>query len=440
MSSTIDSSKTDSSENRPRRFATQAIHAGAAPDPATGARAQPIYFTNGFVFDSTEQAADIFAMRRTGFSYSRGSNPTVAALERRVAALEGAKAAVAVSSGQSAVLLVLMTLMKSGEAYVASPRLFGGSLGLMRRLDGRYDLKPQFAAGLDPADFEAAITPQTRAIVCESIVNPCATVVDLAGIAEVARRHGLPLVVDNTLASPALIRPIEYGADIVVHSTSKFLGGSGQTIGGVICDAGRFDWNRPGRYNLVNEPWPDYEGLVVTERFPEIAFAVACRLFGLRDLGPGLSPMNAFLTLTGIETLPLRMERHCANARAVAAYLKAHPAVAWVSYPGLPGQPGEEIANRYVPNGPGSIFTFALKGGEPAALRFITALELVSHLVNIGEIKSLAIHPATTTHRQLLPEEKAASLVGPETVRLSIGLENVEDIIADIEQALARAG
>ncbi|MCJ2007983.1 aminotransferase class I/II-fold pyridoxal phosphate-dependent enzyme [Methylobacterium sp. WL30] len=422
------------------RFATQAIHAGASPDPATGARAQPIYFTNGFVFDSTEQAADIFNMRRTGFSYSRGSNPTVAALERRVAALEGAKAAIAVSSGQSALLLVMLTLMKSGDAYVASPRLFGGSLGLMRRLDGRYDLKPLFAKGLTPADFEAAITPETRAIICESIVNPCATVMDIAGIAEVARRHGLPLVVDNTLASPALIRPIEHGADIVVHSTSKFLGGSGQTIGGVICDAGRFDWTRTDHYNLITGAWPDYDGLVITERFPDNPFAVACRLFGLRDLGPGLSPMNAFLTLTGIETLPLRMARHCANARTVAAYLKDHPAVAWVSYPGLPGQPGEALAQRYVPQGPGSIFTFALKGGEPAALTFITSLELISHLVNIGEIKSLAIHPATTTHRQLPKDEKEAACVGPDTVRLSIGLENVEDLIADIAQALAQVG
>ncbi|KAB1076180.1 O-acetylhomoserine aminocarboxypropyltransferase/cysteine synthase family protein [Methylobacterium planeticum] len=426
------------SDTRSHRFATQAIHAGAAPDPATGARVQPIYFTNGFVFDSTEQAADIFAMRRTGFSYSRGSNPTVAALERRVAALEGAKAAVAVSSGQSAVLLVLLTLMRSGDAYVASSRLFGGSLGLMRRLDGRYNLKPQFTKGLTPEDFEAAITPETRAIVCESIVNPCATVMDLEGIAAVARRHGLPLIVDNTLASPALIRPIEHGADIVVHSTSKFLGGSGQTIGGVICDAGSFEWTKHGHYNLITDPWPDYDGLVITERFPDISFAVACRLFGLRDLGPGLSPMNAFLTLTGIETLPLRMARHCANARAVAAHLKDHAKVAWVSYPDLPGQTGEALAKRYVPQGPGSIFTFALKAGKTSALKFITSLELISHLVNIGEIKSLAIHPATTTHRQLDDSDKAAACVGPDTVRLSIGLENVEDLIADIDQALAQ--
>lgn len=426
-------------ETKSHRFATQAIHAGAAPDPATGARVQPIYFTNGFVFESTEQAADIFAMRRTGFSYSRGSNPTVAALERRVAALEGAKAAVAVASGQSAVLLVLMTLMQSGDAYVASSRLFGGSLGLMNRLDGRYDLKPQFAKGLTPADFEAQITPETKAIVCESIVNPCAMVMDLEGIAEVARRHKLPLVVDNTLASPALIRPIEHGADIVIHSTSKFLGGSGQTIGGVICDAGRFDWKATGnRYNLITGEWPDYPDLNIAERFPDFSFAVACRLFGLRDLGPGLSPMNAFLTLTGIETLPLRMARHCSNARAVAAFLKDHPAVEWVSYPGLPGQEGEALAARYAPDGPGSIFTFALKGGEPAALKFIMSLQLVSHLVNIGEIKSLAIHPATTTHRQLRDADKAAARVGPEAVRLSIGLENVEDLIADIDQALAQ--
>lgn len=424
-------------ETRPLRFATQAVHAGAAPDPATGARAQPIYFTNGFVFESTEQAADIFAMRRSGFSYSRGSNPTVAALERRVAALEGAKAAVAISSGQSALLVILMCLLRSGDSYVASPRLFGGSLGLMNRMKPRYDVTPQFARGFTPEDFEAAITPETRAIICESIVNPCATVIDLEGIAAVARRHNLPLVVDNTLASPALIRPIEHGADIVMHSTSKFLGGSGQTIGGLICDAGRFDWAAArGRYDLINDPWEDYDGLVVSERFPDTAFATVCRLFGLREIGPGLSPMNAFLTLTGIETLPLRMKRHCSNAKAVAAFLKDHPAVEWVSYPALPGQPGEALAARYVPDGPGSIFTFALKGGEAAAVTFITSLELVSHLVNIGEIKSLAIHPATTTHRQLNDRDKAAALVGPETVRLSIGLENVEDLIADIAQAL----
>ncbi|GJD47400.1 O-acetyl-L-homoserine sulfhydrylase [Methylobacterium crusticola] len=421
---------------RPLQFATQAVHAGTAPDPATGARAQPIYLTNGFVFESNEQAADIFAMRATGFSYSRGSNPTVAALERRVAALEGAKAAVAVASGQSAVLLVLLTLMQSGDAYVSSSRLFGGSLGLMRRLETRYGLTPHFTRGLEPADFEAAITPATRAIVCESIVNPCGTVADLAGIAAVARRHGLPLVVDNTLASPALIRPIEHGADVVVHSTSKFLSGSGTVIGGIVCDAGRFDWEGSGRYNLITEPWPDYDGLVVSERFPETAFATACRLFGLRDLGPGLSPMNAFLTLTGTETLPLRMERHCANARAVAAFLRDHPKVDWVSYPSLPGQSGEAVAARYAPQGAGAIFTVALKGGEPAALRFITGLRLISHLVNIGEIKSLAIHPATTTHRQLRHDEKAAACVGPETVRLSIGLESIEDLIADIAQSL----
>ena len=421
------------------RLATLAVHAGSAPDPATGARAQPIYFTNGFVFDSTEQAADIFAVRRLGFSYSRGSNPTVAALERRISALEGGKAGVAVSSGQSALLIVMMTLMRSGDAYVSSKRLFGGSLGLMRRLEGRYDLKPQFTDDLTPEAFEAAITPQTRAIICESIVNPCATVVDLEGIGAVAKRHKLPLVVDNTLATPALIRPIAYGADIIVHSTSKFLGGSGQTIGGMIVDAGRFDWAEQGaRYNLINEPWPDYDDIVLSTNFPETCFASACKLFGMRDLGPGLSPMNAFLTLTGIETLPLRMARHCANARVVAAFLKAHPAVAWVSYPDLPGQTGEALSRRYVPQGPGSIFTFALKGGEAAALKVIESLELISHLTNIGEIKSLAIHPSSTTHRQLREDEKAAACVGPETVRLSVGLEDVEDVIADLEQALAR--
>jgi O-acetylhomoserine/O-acetylserine sulfhydrylase-like pyridoxal-dependent enzyme len=258
-------------------------------------------------------------------------------------------------------------------------------------------------------------------------------------VAAVARRHRVPLVVDNTLATPCLIRPIEHGADIVVHSASKFLGGHGQTIAGVIVDGGTFPWREVGGYNLINEPWSDYDDIVVSEAYPATAFATACRVFGLRDLGPGLSPMNAFLVLTGCETLPLRMERHCENARAVAAYLAQHPGVDWVSYPGLPGHSNYPLVQRYSPQGPGSIFTFALKGGEAAALRFISSLNLVSHLTNIGEVKSLAIHPATTTHRQLTDAEKRMACVGPETVRLSIGLEDAADIIADIEQALAQA-
>lgn len=420
-------------------LATLAVHAGAAPDPATGARAQPIYFTNGFVFQSTRQAADIFNLRATGFSYSRGSNPTVAALERRVAALEGGKAAVAVASGQSAVLLVLMTLVAQGDEYVSATRLFGGSLGLMRRLEKRYGMRARFTAGLAAADFEAAITERTRAIVVESIVNPCGTVVDLEAIAAVARRYGVPLVVDNTLATPCLVRPIEHGADIVVHSASKFLGGHGQTIAGLVVDAGTFPWGQRGGYDLINAPWSDYDDIVISEAYPETAFATACRLFGLRDLGPGLSPMNAYLVLTGIETLPLRMARHCENATVVAAFLSRHPRVAWVSYPGLPDHPNHGLSRRYCPEGPGSIFTFALEDGEEAALRFIQSLKLVSHLTNIGEVKSLAIHPATTTHRQLTDAEKRAACVGPEAVRLSIGLEDVADIVADIEQALAAA-
>ena len=426
------------------RFATLAVHAGAAPDPATGARAQPIYMTNGFVFESTEQAADIFALRRSGFSYSRGSNPTVAALERRVAALEGAAAAVAVASGQSAILVALMTLMGSGEEYVASPRLFGGSLGLMRRLETRFGITARYARGMAPEDFEAAMTPRTRAILCESIVNPCGAVTDLDALSAIARRHGVPLIVDNSLASPALIRPIAHGADVVVHSVSKFLAGQGLVIGGILCDAGRFDWEarkREGRgYDLISEPWEEYDGLVITERTPETPFATAARMLGLRELGPGLSPFNAFLILTGIETLPLRMARHCANAREVAGYLREHPAVAWVSYPSLQGQEGEATAARYVPGGAGAIFTFGLKGGEGAALRFIEGLRLVSHLVNLGETKSLAVHPATTTHRQMREADRRAAWVGKEAVRLSIGLEDAPDLIADIAQALAGAG
>lgn len=424
--------------SRAPSLATLAVHGGATPDPATGARAQPIYLTNGFVFDSPAQAADIFALRQTGFSYSRGANPTTAALERRVALLEGGTAAIAVGSGQSAVLLVLMTLLESGDEYVSASRLFGGSLGLMRRLEKRYGLMPRFTHGLGPGDFEAAMTLRTKAIVVESIVNPCGAVVDLAGIAAVARRHRVPLVVDNTLASPCLIRPIEHGANIVIHSASKFLGGHGQAIGGIIVDAGTFAWGEArSRYALLSEPWPDYDDLVVADAYPETAFATACRLFGLRDLGPGLSPMNAFLILTGIETLPLRMQRHCENARAVAAHLAAHPGVESVSYPGLPGHAGYDLVERYCPQGPGSIFTFALRSGEAGALGLISALKLFSHIVNIGEVKSLALHPATTTHRQLTPEHKLASGVGPNSVRLSVGLENIEDLIDDLDQALA---
>ncbi|ALA18759.1 MULTISPECIES: O-acetylhomoserine aminocarboxypropyltransferase/cysteine synthase family protein [unclassified Chelatococcus] len=420
-------------------FATRAVHAGAAPDPATGARTTPIYLTNGFVFDDPEEAADIFALRKIGFSYSRGSNPTTAALERRVTDLEGGTLSVAIGSGQAALLVILLTLMESGDEYVAASRLFGGSLGLMRRLEQRHGLKVHFADPTDPASIAAAVTGKTKAIVVESIVNPCGSVVDLQAISAIARRHKVPLIVDNTLASPYLIRPFEHGADIVFHSTSKFLGGHGQVIGGIIVDGGSFDWAGDARYPLISAPWGDYEGIVLAEAFPKNAFAVAARLYGLRDLGPGISPATAFLTLTGIETLPLRMARHCANAKAVAQHLATHPAVAEVSYPSIEGHPGKAIADRYSPEGAGSVFTVALKGGDQAATRFIAALKLFSHIANIGETRSLAIHPATTTHRNMPPQERAKAGVGGNVVRLSIGLEDAADIIADLDQALAAA-
>lgn len=420
-------------------FGTRAIHAGASPDPTTGARITPLYLTNGFVFDTPETAADIFALRKSGFSYSRGANPTTAALERRIMDLEGGTAAIAIGSGQAALLVILLTLMQSGDEYVAASRLFGGSLGLMRRLAQRHDLKVRFADPTDPANIEAAITPRTKAIVIESIVNPCGSVVDLAAVSAIARRHNIPLVVDNTLATPYLIRPIEHGADIVFHSASKFLGGHGQVIGGLVVDAGTFPWAGDARFPLISEPWADYEDIVLAEAYPQTAFGVAARLYGLRDLGPGISPMNAFMVLTGIETLHLRMPRHCANARTVATFLADHPAVEAVSYPGLAGHPGEALVARYCPEGPGSVFTISVRGGREAARRFLDALKLFSHIANIGETRSLAIHPATTTHRNMPPEDRPAAGVGPGVIRLSIGLEDPADLIADLDQALRAA-
>ncbi|MFD2250968.1 OAH/OAS sulfhydrylase [Pseudochelatococcus lubricantis] len=418
-------------------FATLAVHAGASPDPVTGARVTPLYLTNGFAFETPEAAADIFALRKSGYSYARGGNPTGAVLEKRIATLEGGTNAVAIASGQSALLVILLTLLKSGDEYVSANRLFGGSLGLMRRLEERHDLKVTFANPLDLDAFAAAVTERTRAIVIESIVNPSGDVVDIAAVADIAKKHNIPLVVDNTLATPYLIRPIEYGADIVFHSLSKFIGGHGQVIGGIIVDAGKFNWAGDARYPLLSEPWEDYGGIVLSEKFPQTAFGVAARVYGMRDLGPGLSPFNAFLALTGTETLHLRMPRHVANAQAVARHLASHPAIAEVSYPGLEGHPNHPLVQRYTPEGPGAVFTVRVKGGETAAKHLISTLKIFSHLANIGETRSLIIHPATTTHKNMPPEERIAAGLGPDVVRLSIGLEDAADLIADLDQALA---
>jgi O-acetylhomoserine/O-acetylserine sulfhydrylase-like pyridoxal-dependent enzyme len=412
------------------------VHAGAEACPATGARVTPIYQTNGFVFDDLDHGADIFNLKRAGFSYSRGANPTTAALERRVAALEGGSGAIAVASGQSALLLIVATLCAAGDRYVSANRIFGGSLSLSKRLDDR------FGIGVDWADptpdaIEAAIGPATRAILIESVINPTGEVVDLPGIARVAERHKLPLVVDNTLATPALLRPFEHGAHIVWHSASKFLAGSGQAIGGLIVDGGTFDWAGDARFPLISGPWAEYDDLVIPAVYPKTAFMTACRLIGLREFGPGMAATTAFLILMGAETLPLRMRRHCENAAALAAHLSAHGAVKAVSLPTLPGSPNHNLARAVCPDGVGSVFTATLAGGEPAARRALTRLKLFSHLVNIGESKSLISHPASTTHRTLTAPERAAFGIEDGTLRLSVGLEDVEDLIADWDQALA---
>ncbi|MEX6505513.1 O-acetylhomoserine aminocarboxypropyltransferase [Jiella sp. M17.18] len=420
-------------------FETLAIHAGAQPDPATGARATPIYQTTSFVFDDVDHAASLFGLQQFGNIYTRIMNPTQAVLEERVAALEGGTAALACASGHAAQLLVFQALMRPGEEFVASRKLYGGSINQFGHAFQSFDWRVKWADPDDVSSFEAQITDKTKAIFIESIANPGGVVVDIQAIADIAHRHGVPLVVDNTMATPYLCRPIEHGADIVVHSLTKFMGGHGNSMGGVVVDGGTFDWFASGRYPMLTEPRPEYNGIVLAETFGNFAFAIACRVLGLRDLGPAISPFNAFMILTGIETLPLRMQRHSDNARQVAAWLKSHEKVSWVSYAGLEGDPSHERMQKYCPKGAGAVFTFGLKGGFDAGVTFVEALELFSHLANIGDTRSLVIHPASTTHKQLADEQKIAAGAGPDVVRLSIGIENVEDIIADLDQALAKA-
>ena len=418
-------------------FSTLAVHAGAAPDAATGARATPIYQTTSFVFDDVDHAASLFGLQAFGNIYSRIGNPTCAVLEERVAALEGGTAALAVASGHAAEFLVFHTILQPGDEFIASRKLYGGSINQFNHSYKNFDWRVVWADGEDAASFEKAITPKTKAIFIESIANPGGLIMDIAGIAAVAHKAGIPLIVDNTMATPYLIRPFEHGADIVVHSATKFLGGHGNSIGGLIVDGGRFDWMKSGRYPMLSQPRPEYGGMVLGETFGNFAFAIACRVLGLRDLGPALSPFNAFMILTGIETLPLRMQKHSDNALAVAKHLQAHPAVEWVSYPGLPGDKYHDLAKRYSPKGAGAVFTFGLKGGYEAGVKFVSNLKLLSHLANIGDTRSLVIHPASTTHRQLTPEQQRVAGAGPEVVRLSIGIEDAADIIADIDEALA---
>jgi O-acetylhomoserine (thiol)-lyase len=420
-------------------FNTLAIHAGAQPDPATGARATPIYQTTSFVFDDADHAASLFGLKAFGNIYTRIMNPTQAVLEERLAALEGGTAALATASGHAAQLLVFHTIMQPGDNFVAAKRLYGGSINQFGHAFKNFGWEARWGDTSDPASFEAQIDVRTRAIFIESLANPGGTFVDIEKIAEVAQKHGLPLIVDNTMASPYLVRPIEHGADIVVHSLTKFIGGHGNSMGGVIVDGGTFNWSKSGNYPMLSAPRPEYGGLVLHETFGNFAFAIACRVLGLRDFGPSISPFNAFLIATGLETLPLRMQRHSDNALKVAEWLKGHEKVAWVSYPGLKDDPNHALQQKYSPKGAGAVFTFGLKGGYEAGIKVVEGVELFSHLANIGDTKSLIIHPASTTHRQLADDQKVAAGAGPDVIRLSVGIEDVEDIIADLEQALGKA-
>ncbi len=420
-------------------FETRAIHAGTPPDPTTGARIMPIYHTTAYVFDDVDHAASLFDLSTFGYIYSRLTNPTVAALEERVASLENGRGATACASGHAAQLLAFFSFMEPGDQFVASRKLYGGSITQFGKTFKKFGWEVIFVDPDDPRNFERALTPKCKAIFVENLANPGGVVVDIEPVAAIAHAAGIPLIVDNTLASPFLSQPIEWGADIVIHSMTKFLGGHGNSMGGVVVDSGRFDWAQNDKFAGLTEPEAAYHGLRFYETFGDMALVMHMRAVGLRDLGPALSPTNAFLILTGTETLALRMQRHCENALAVAAFLERHPAVSWVSYAGLPSSPYHALAAKYMPGGAGSVFTFGVKGGYEAGIKVVEACDLLSHLANIGDTRSLILHPASTTHRQLTEAQRVAAGAGPDVIRLSIGLETVDDIIVDLDQALAAA-
>ncbi|HEX3754049.1 MAG TPA: O-acetylhomoserine aminocarboxypropyltransferase [Rhizomicrobium sp.] len=417
-------------------FDTLSVHAGAQPDPATGARATPIYQTTAFVFEDADHAAALFNLQVFGNIYSRIMNPTNSVLEERVAALEGGRAALSCASGHAAQLLALHTLMGPGDEIVSARQLYGGSVNQFSQGFAKFDWHVKWADTRDPASFESQITDRTKVLYAESIANPGGLITDIEALAKIAHKAGVPLIIDNTLASPYLIRPIEWGADIVVHSATKFLGGHGNSMAGVIVDGGKFDWGS-SKFPSLSEPCPSYHGMRLWETFGDMAYAIACRVLGLRDLGPALSPMNAFLVLTGIETLPLRVQRHCDNALAVAKWLNANPKVSWVNYAGLEENTSYAMHRKYCPKGAGSVFTFGLKGGYESGVKMVNGVKLFSHLANIGDTRSLIIHPASTTHRQLSDEDRIKAGAGPDVVRLSVGIEDVADIISDLDQAMA---
>ncbi|MDH0290036.1 bifunctional O-acetylhomoserine aminocarboxypropyltransferase/cysteine synthase [Pseudomonas sp. GD04087] len=419
---------------------TLAIHAGYSPDPTTKAVAVPIYQTSSYAFDDTQHGADLFDLKVAGNIYTRIMNPTNAVLEERVAALEGGVAALAVASGMAAITYAIQTVAEAGDNIVSVAKLYGGTYNLFAHTLPRFGIQTRFAAHDDIAALEALIDERTKAIFCESIGNPAGNIVDLQALADAAHRHGVPLIVDNTVATPILCRPFEHGADIVVHSLTKYIGGHGTSIGGIVVDSGKFPWaDNKARFPLLNTPDPSYHGVTYTEAFGPAAFIGRCRVVPLRNTGAALSPFNAFLILQGLETLALRMERHCDNALKVAQYLQDHPQVSWVKYAGLADHPEQELALRYMGGKPASILSFGIKGGQEAGARFIDALNLVVRLVNIGDAKSLACHPASTTHRQLNDEELEKAGVPRDMVRLSIGIEHIDDILADLAQALDAA-
>ena len=430
-------------------FSTRAVHAGAAPDPTFGSRATPIHQTASYVFKDVDHAARLFGLTEFGQIYTRITNPTTDVLDGKIAALEGGTAAVAVASGHAAQLSVFHVLMQPGDHFVAAKQLYGGSINQFTHAFKKFGWHVTFVDHDDFAGFRAAIGPNTKAIFIESLANPSGIFTDIEAIAAIAHEAGIPLIVDNTMASPYLVRPIEWGADIVVHSLTKFIGGHGNSIGGILVDSGRFDWGKnPERWPTLTEPLDFYGGLKIHDVFgaiglgPQgaavnISLAIAARVFTLRDLGAAISPFNAWAIETGAQTLPLRMQRHCDNALKAATYLKSHPKVAWVSYAGLPDDPSKKLQEKYSPNGAGAVFTFGLKGGYEAGIKLVASLKLFSHLANIGDVRSLVIHPASTTHRQLSDDKKAAAGAGPDVVRVSIGIEDAVDIIADLEQALA---
>jgi len=418
-------------------FDTLALHAGQAPDPTTGARITPIYQTTAYVFNDVQHASDLFALRAFGNIYTRIMNPTQGALEGKVTALEGGTASLAVASGHAAQLLAFHTIMQPGDEFVAARQLYGGSINQFNHSFKSFGWHVVWADADDLSSFEKAISPKTKAIFIESISNPGGRVTDIAAVAKIAHKAGIPLIVDNTLATPYLCRPFEHGANIVLHSLTKFMGGHGNSMGGVIVDGGNFDWSKSGRYPLLSEPNGSYHGLKLHETFGNIAFAIAARVLGLRDLGPSIAPLNAFLILTGMETLGLRMQRHCENALKVAQWLKKHPNVSWVNYASLPDDKYHALALKYCPKGAGAVFTFGLKGGYEAGVKAVSSVKMLSHLANIGDTRSLIIHPASTTHSQLSADQLKLAGATPDVVRLSIGLEDVADIIADLDQAIS---